>query len=56
MHGKLEYTPAGSIQVTGLLNWYVVCLSVFIVPLLITWGGENPFLYIFPVFYFGQLG
>ena len=56
MHGKLEYTPTGSVQVTGLVNWFPVFFIILFVRLPITWGGENPFHYIFPVFLIGLLG
>ena len=52
MHGKLEYTPTGSVQVTGLVNWTPLLLIIFFVRLAITSGGEeNAVAYVLgPVF------
>ncbi len=56
MHGKLEYTPTGSVQVTGLVNWFPVFFIILVVRLAITSGGENALAYILPVFLIGFLG
>jgi hypothetical protein len=56
MRGKLEITEYGEVCVTGLINWFPLFFSMFVLGVTLQAGVFNPVVIIFPVALFGLLG